>query len=113
MQKRGHLRGVLHKLKRKGLTPKYQFSGLAEKKKAAHAGTHLIPWVQNNRTVVWLRILIHVKITFTTERFSSNRGLSYACAQDYGIARGEYCKSLQRSVWRGVVSPLKKQCLWT
>ena len=21
---------------------------------------------------------------------------------------GEYCKSLQRSVWRGVVSPLKK-----
>ena len=26
---------------------------------------------------------------------------------------GKYCKSLQRSVWRGVVSPLKKQCLWT
>ena len=37
---------------------------------------------------MWLRILIHVKITFTTERFSSNRGLSYACAQDYGIVRG-------------------------
>ena len=35
MQKRGHLRGVLHKLKRKGLTPKYQFSGLAEKKKGS------------------------------------------------------------------------------
>ena len=48
MEKRGHLRGVLHKLKRKGLTPKYQVSGPAEKKKAAHAGTHLIPWVQNS-----------------------------------------------------------------
>ena len=48
MEKRGHLRGVLHKLKRKGLTTKYQFSGPAEKKQTAHAGTHLIPWVQNS-----------------------------------------------------------------
>ena len=31
------------------------------------------------------------------------------CAQDYGIATGQKkCESLQRNVWRGVVSPLKK-----
>ena len=30
------------------------------------------------------------------------------CAQDYGIARGKHCESLQRNVWRGVVSPLKR-----
>ena len=50
---------------------------------------------------MWLRILIHVKITFTTERFSSNRGLSYACAQDYGIARGQILQvaAKKRMAW--------------
>ena len=70
MEKRGHLRGVLHKLKRKGLTPKYQFSGPTEKKRQPtlgliwYLGSKIAP---NNRTVLWLRILIHVKITFTTK----------------------------------------------
>ena len=31
------------------------------------------------------------------------------CAQDYGIVGGgKHCESLQRNVWRGVVSPLKR-----
>ena len=29
------------------------------------------------------------------------------CAQDSGIARGGHCESLQRDVWRNVVSPSK------
>ena len=29
-----------------------------------------------------------------------------------GSPGGEYCKSLQRSVWRGVVSPLKKSSVF-
>ena len=40
------------------------------------------------------------------ERFSSNRRLSYA-HRIMGSPGGKHCKSLQRNVWRGAVSPFK------
>ena len=38
--------------------------------------------------------------------FSSNRTLSYA-HRIMGSPGGKHCKSLQRNVWRGAVSPLE------
>ena len=54
----------------------------------------------------WTISLKAMYCTCGNEWFSSNRILMF-CAQDFGIARGQHCESLQRIVWRGVVSPLK------
>ena len=52
-----------------------------------------------------------VGILYANEWFYSNLRLSYAHRIVESLG-GKHCKSLQRNVWCGAVSPLK-QCLWT
>ena len=53
----------------------------------------------------------YLVLTAVNEWFSSNVRLSYA-HRIMGSPGGKHCKSLQRNVWLGAVSPLN-QCLWT
>ena len=48
----------------------------------------------------------YLQTSALSEWFSSNRRLSYA-HRIMGSPGGKHCKSLQRNVWRGAVSPFK------
>ena len=57
-----------------------------------------MPGSINSRNIVYFVV--------RNEWFSSNRRLSYA-HRIMGSPGGKHCKSLQRNVWRGAVSPFK------